>query len=1359
MTGFSRRLMTAVSTTISVFVLLAGVANAQQTLGSLNGTVVDSSGAAVPDANITVNDPDINVSRTTKTGGNGFYQIFNLPIGHYKVQAAHPGFDTTTLAGIDVREAAATTLKVTLKVGHEETTVEVSANPMLNATDTTNGYTMSSEQIELTPLATGSFTQMAILSPGVNSELLSGVGSQAGLGNQPIWANGQRDTSNTFQVNGVDVTNLFNGKSSSGDTSQRYNFNIGGGTTSGNSSAGAATIGGADTTSTSTYGSNGNSLPSPPQEFLSELRVNTSMYDAQQGATSGAQIDVATQSGTNSFHGQIFGTYANNDLNADPYFFKQDALLGQMGIGAFPLYEQNPSLHRWTTGGTLGGPIKKNKLYFFLAYQHLYDSDQASAISQFQVPTGLTSDRSLAGLTTAYQSWNKGSTAAAPTINPIAQALLSAKLPNGQFLIPSATPGVAYAPSIPNVTLIDTSRQQADMGAGSLDYQPTSNDRVSFKYYYQNAPTTSPFSYTSTLGFPGHQANKAQVGALDNTTQLGPKLNWEQRVGYARMSSYSYLTQVLPADPTLGPTFGISQGPGTEAESTTMPGLSVAEFGYNSTSSSGLKIGPYSYFNNLGYYQNRINPSTNVIWSMGKHTILAGGGYNYTQLNVVNNRNLLPEVYETSFKNFWTGASPSGSHSGELSSVVNGRNNANRYYRSNESDAYLQDKWQLLANLSITAGVRWDYHGGLTEKYGNLANFDPTTYDVSGTTQTGFTVTNAGFVIAANSPNHTPGTTDSTLSGRQWGVSPRVGFAWSPARNNGKLVVRGGFGLYYDRGELFSYLSQPAGNGNGGPFGVTESEPFTTFSSKTGPNLSSALLAPPAPTGAVSAISSALQTALNGITGPATDGLQACSALDSQVSYEDCGSTLNFGAYDKNNVLPYTMNYTLNLQWQPRNDLVVTLGYTGNRGRHAVIPIPFNEPQIVTPTNPGMVAGKSSHPSGETQSYGMNVVDFNNPSSLPSVPYGDTTYNPIPGEYWNTLDGGNTDLRAPYIGFSPNSALFETVGNSAYDALETHLEKRMSRHFQVGASYTFSHTLDEQSDIGLFFTGDDPAHLRDSWASADYDRTHVFTANFLVTLPDFAPKNSLLAEATNGWNMSGVAIAQSGEPYSLYEFYGAVGSIRFGNYPTLMNPVLPVADRNAAKTGNSGAKRPGGNYQPAIDPGQIAIQYLQPGQDGIPQETSGPQDTYETNFVPGQRNIFRQTSQRQLNLSFRKDFRVAEHIVIEGQFNLFNILNTPSFDVPQDQAQIRQSYACANAYQSVCDDEDLNYGQIGTTAADQTTNNGRGTAGANLDLIPTHSGSGSSTTIPYTATNANFGSVTNTIGSNRVVTWGFRLTY
>ena len=194
---------------------------AQQTLGSLNGTVVDPSGAAVVAATVTATNSSINVTRTTTTGGSGFYQIFNLPIGSYVVTVTHEGFEATDTKGITVQEARATTVNATLKLGKASESVEVTANPLLNSSDTTNGYTLDSAQIELTPLATGSFTQLAILSPGVNAELLANLDSNAGLGNQPIWANGQRDTSNTFQVNGVDATNLFNGKSSSGSNSQR----------------------------------------------------------------------------------------------------------------------------------------------------------------------------------------------------------------------------------------------------------------------------------------------------------------------------------------------------------------------------------------------------------------------------------------------------------------------------------------------------------------------------------------------------------------------------------------------------------------------------------------------------------------------------------------------------------------------------------------------------------------------------------------------------------------------------------------------------------------------------------------------------------------------------------------------------------------------------------------------------------------------------------------------------------------------------------------------------------------------------------------------------------------------------------
>ena len=1355
----------------------AVVAKAQQTLGSLNGTVLDASGAAVPDSEVTVTDASIGLTRSTKSGSNGFFQIFNLPVGTYKVQATHAGFETAVLAGIGVQEAQAKTVTVKLKVGEISQSVEVTANPLLNATDDTNGYTLDKDQIQLVPSATGSFTGLAVLSPGVSAELLSNLDTNSGLGNQPIWANGQRDTSNTFQVNGVDATNLFNGKSSSGSNSQRYAFNIGQSTP----------VGGAVGVGTSVYGSNGNSLPSPPPEFLQELRVNTSMYDAQQGATSGAQIDANTNSGTNTFHGQMYGSFANNSMNASPFFFGQQAQLSNIGVGAFPGYLANPALHRWSAGGALGGPIFKNKLFFFVAYQHRYNSDQATGLSQLTVPSGLTDDRSVAGLNAAANSYTSdGSGLGGASIDPIAFALMNAKLPNGQYLIPSAQTSAAYAFGVPNVTLPGTATLIADQAAAGMDYDVTKADRLSLKYYYQTDPVNKPYGFSDTGGFPVTQNNGAQVFAIDNTITLGSRVNWEQRLGFDRMGSYSYYTQTLAADPTLGAGYGIDAGvPSNQIQTSTLAGLTLNQFANDNSSAPAISVGPASAFVNTGYYQNRLNPSTNVILSLGKHTLVLGGGYSYTQLNIENNRQGIPDVQVNGFANFLQG-NVRKSNVLETIDPVSRRNTANRYYRSNEIAGYAQDKWQALQNLSITAGVRYDYHGGLTEKYGNMFNFDPSRYSVSGDAMTGFNVTNSGFVIAGNNKyNPTQGTTDSTLTGRQWGISPRVGFAYSPKRFSNKVVINGGAGIYYDRGELFTYLSQPAGSGVGGPFGATESAPLASYVTGTGTTLANPIgnaFTPVSqggtyiePTSDPSTIKTALQNVLgsgpsgsNGLTGTLSPGFgPSCGAEDNQANYTDCLAyqPLNFGAYDKNNVLPYTINFALNVQWQPTNDLAITIGYSGNRGRHSVIPIPFNEPGIATASNP-------IH--GETSTYGFQVLNQN---SLTTDPYGYDDYNAIASEPWDTPDGGNTDFRAPYVGYSPNAALFKAVGVSAYDSLQVHVEKRLSHHFQGGVSYTWGHALDEQSDIGLFFTGDNPNKLRDSYASSDFDRTHITTANFQFQLPNYAPEHSLLAYATNDWSLTGLGVLQSGEPYSLYEFYGAVGSLNFGNYPTLMNPVLPIKNPKDAKTkaltGNPGSFRgPGGEFYPAIDPSEIAINYVAPGTNGVPTAAMGgegdPVDIYETDFAPNnQRNIFRQAMQKRLDISFRKSFHPTQRIAVLYEFNIFNVTNTTSLDVPQNQTQIRQNFGCSataltdpgTEYNNCA----LGYLQYGEIAASPATADQQ-SALTNLDQLPYHTGTGKSIAIPTTIggapnNGANFGSVTGTIGGNRAITMALHVTF
>ena len=323
---------------VPAVIALTAAAHAQQTLGNLEGEVTDATGAAISGTQVQLTGAVNGIKRSTTTKRNGVYQFLNLPVGSYSLSFSQQGFETSQVPDVPVQESRTGTISVQLKAGSVTTTVEVNEQPVLNQTDAVNGYVLDRNQIQTAPLATGSFTHLATLTPGVSGELQGGIGTNAGLGNQPIWANGQRDTSNGFQVNGVDVTNLFNGKSSSQDQSQRYSFNIGQGST--------GAVAGQNTTDISVYGSNGQGLATPPPEFIQEVSVNVSQYDASQGNHSGAQIDVNTSTGTNLIHGQTYGYRASNFANAAPFFNKQAVLYQQNLPYSFLI----PQLHRYTAG-------------------------------------------------------------------------------------------------------------------------------------------------------------------------------------------------------------------------------------------------------------------------------------------------------------------------------------------------------------------------------------------------------------------------------------------------------------------------------------------------------------------------------------------------------------------------------------------------------------------------------------------------------------------------------------------------------------------------------------------------------------------------------------------------------------------------------------------------------------------------------------------------------------------------------------------------------------------------------------------------------------------------------------------------
>jgi len=1255
--------------------LLAPGSFPQQTLGGITGTVTDTSGGAIVDSLVTLVADATKLTRTQKTNSVGSYEFVNLAIGTYSLTFAHEGFETLKIPSVPVQADRTATVNATLKVGLVGTTVTVEAAPLMNSEDTTNGYILESGQIESVPLSTGSFTSLAILSPGVNAELPSGTGANSGLGNQPIWANGQRDTSNSFLLNGVDASNLFNGKSTSQVASARVVNNTG---VSGAASSSAAII----QSTASPYLAIGQALPTPAPDSIQELRVNTSMYDAQQGSTSGAHIDMSTASGTNTLHGTASVKRGTNALNAAPFFFNADPNI--------PADEKNPELHRVELGGTLGGAIIKDKLFGFISYQHIHSSDQEIGLSRITVPAGLTDDRSPEGLaqvvtTTSVTPWCPNPEPSCQNfpasvnpvvgntpgdISPIAYALLNYKLPNGQYLIPSAdgqTPTVNFPE---NAVVPGTALFTADQAVADLDWNATTKDTVALKYYYQHDPTIAPYAYSSVAGFAQHLDAGSQVFSIGNTQTLKPNLSVSETFGFIREKVYSTIAQ--PFGPSAIPMGSSSVGIDTFG-SNIFPGITIVDdfgntAGYDTqnVANAALTIGQGSASQGAftGVFQNRFMPSATAIWTKGKHTITFGGSYAYTQLNTRDRRTNTGNIGVVDFSQFLLGeVTPYTSNGFVTSAYLQG--DANRYYRAGQTGLYLQDKYQVRSNLNVTLGLRYDWNGGLTEKYGRIYNFDPSQYAFDGSE-----VTSTGFIIAGNNNKFpTKGVSNSTLTGRQWGFAPRLGIAWSPQMFHNKVVVRAGTGFYYDRGELFSYFSPgfAAGVITGGPFGVNQSPPFvnsqlcqaqlpvgyegyipTCDPSQVGPNTSGLGGSLSYPWGS------------KGPQAPPTGNpADIINYLPTVSEIEQGYQLFALAVYNRKNKLPYTINNTLDIQWQPRNDLLIQIGYVGNLGRHLVIPVPFNQAQIASPTHPI---------NGQYYSYGYTLQDTSNTFTFIPLP---PVNGQSVGNYISTYEGGNVDMRVPYVGYSSESLSYDAAGISMYNALQTHVEKRLSHGLQVGFSYTWSHATDEQSGLGLFFNGNNPLDLRSAYGTSDFDRTHVFNFNFSYQLPKFtADSSSIKGRFTNGWALEGVGIYQSGQPFSVVDYTGAVGSLYYGVNDGINNPIVPLKAGCTAKnavTGNSGAT-PG---LPALNVNCFTIPILAAGglNGAIPMN-----DPYETDFTTGQRNIFRQTWQRRLDVSFVKDTNITERTNLKFSFDVFNVTNTPSFDIPIDDVSQNQYY-------------------------------------------------------------------------------------
>jgi hypothetical protein len=761
---------------------------------------------------------------------------------------------------------------------------------------------------------------------------------------------------------------------------------------------------------------------------------------------------------------------------------------------------------------------------------------------------------------------------------------------------------------------------------------------------------------SQVLGFQQSLRAGSQVFSLDNTTVLTSNTTWEQRIGFIRQFANATTTQQLSPSALGVNLFG----------SKFFPGFTIRNAG--SGTFNELRIGPANNFANAGVFQNHFQAATNYNWAFGHHTFSFGFSGDYGQLNVVNRENQVATFNFSNFANFATGTMGGRNGSGQL---LNGE--TNRYFRAKQTGLFAQDSYKLMPNLTITAGLRWDWDGPLTEKNGLLTNFYPKNYSFDLGTDT---ITNIGLVVAGNNKQFCATKSsfcvnDSTLTGRQWLFQPRIGLAWSPKFLK-NVVVRSGFGLYADRGEFFTELSASAGIGISGPFGVTTQQPFTVplnASCKGGKCLSNnpfGTAAPPAPPTNLSGVA-ALVHNLSGLSGCTEPVTPTCAPSGTpQFAFL-------FGGYDPRNTLPYSENWTLDVQWQPYNSLLFDVGYVGNHGQHLLLPIPFNQPGIATPTHPI---------NGQIYSYGYQATDADGGQGTLLTEQVGTTIAEFTGA------DGNTALRVPFVGYNPNSDFWEAEGISNYHALQISAKKLMTHGLMINASYTWSHVLDEGSGLseGLFFNGNDPLRPRTAYGSAGFDRTHVFTISYLYQIPNLTKSEGFLKHVVNGWAVSGITIAESGLPYSVYDFSGTVASQFFGaGDDFITNPLLgiPGGTVKGVQQNFSGCQGAGGGTGIQLLNGcAFGVQVNAPGSNGVPPcgpttDEASPTaacDFSETGYTGAARNAFRGPFQTRFDFGVLKNFKLTERIKMRFDAQFFNVFNHPSFDAPNNNISLNPCF-------------------------------------------------------------------------------------
>jgi hypothetical protein len=1141
-------------------VLFPLTSDAQSGAGTgLSGRVTDASGASIGGVRITVSRSEAGIERTTTSDASGEWEARFLPSGPYRVSFEESGFKTLQRDGIIVTTGQMSTVDATLEVGDITEAIEVNADARMVVTDSaTIVRTLDQRELESLPTSARNITQLLAIEPGVSadiSELLSNDNASISPS-----VNGARTTNNSFVFNGIDVTNML--CCNSRINGSRGTIDAGGGTLSRNIA--------------------------PAPETLEEVKLQTSLYDASTGRNGGGIFQVVSKSGTNLLSGSAYHYLQDDSMLANDFFFNRAGT-------------EKPLLSRKESGLTFGGPLVRNRTFFFGSYQATKAEtsyvDEAS--NTVLLPMALTDDRSPAAIDAfATAIWNTSVNGPVnlAAINPISRSLLQARLPDGTYLVPSGSGGTncrtrsgQLAASCEVLSIIPASFEQ-DQFSFNLDHQSSSANRLSGKFFFSNQPSRDPLGDSAALTLHEREETTYQrTLSVTDVHVLSSSMVNEVRGGFFRNRNDS-----VPVSYFTNAEFGI-QNPFADQ----VPDLSQITI-------AGDDVGGELRFGTLGDGTRIFDRQTT--WTLGdtlslvrsRHSLRIGGEMrrHFLDGDLQETRNRRHNFDEW-FDFLTVGYRNPGDRNRARQISDTGLNVGStiRNYRMTDWSWFIADDWRLSQNLTLNLGVRHDYYGFPSEKNGFLALYDFPAALATGNVQD-------GFVFASNfDPSSVPGAAglDLTISDRQSivqpdynNIMPRVSMAWQPLGDR-NVVVRGGYGMFYERvtGAFANSLRQ------GPPF-FRELQLNDAGDWNTVPN--------DVPTFPVPGMSVGFDDGEPILVGDNDPGNEF-EAFETQMVSTDL-------------VTPFLHQWNLTSQWEFRPNWMLEVGYVGSKGSKLLQWANMNQALDVDAV--GLLRRRGVPGGGFTGNY-YDIVDdeFVNLDTPPPGCLDDD-----PGDCTIAAE-----LRGPLLGLDEDEGanFLSNGGRSEYHSLQTSLQRRFHRGYMFNINYTLSKSMDTFSDEGLFQIEHDQRRPELNWAPSDFDRRHRLILSWVWELPFSGSR------WTNGWQVSGVGTFQSGRPFTITDedFSGFL----YGSQnprPSLV-PGMTLDDQTTS-----------GSTTSRVD------EYL--NRDAF--VSSGAQfGTLPRNSVTG-------PGQQRLDVSLGKMTRLTGRAFVELRLEAYNVTNTPSFRNP-----------------------------------------------------------------------------------------------